>query len=235
MGAALLDFFFPPQCLICRGEVGAQGSLCGECWGNIRFISAPFCAICGLAFDYSAGEGALCGECLTERPPFTKARAVFRYDEHSRALVTQLKYADQAHLARSFGGWLATSGRELIEASEVIVPVPLHYWRFVGRRYNQSALLAYALAKHCALPVLPDGLSRIRPTKPQASLSKAQRKDNVKNAFVVPQRHGPRLGGKSVLLVDDVQTTSATLTECSHALLKGGVAQVQVLTLSRKF
>ena len=235
MGAALLNFFFPPQCLICRAEVGVQGSLCAECWGKIRFISQPFCDCCGLAFDYSAGIGALCGECLLERPPFAKARAVFRYDEHSRALVTQLKYGDQGHLARSFGAWLATAGAELIAESDVIVPVPLHYWRFVGRRYNQSALLAYALAKHCSLAVLPDGLKRIRPTKPQASLSRAQRKDNVKNAFMVPKRHVAHLLGKSVLLLDDVQTTSATLKECSYALLKGGVERVQVLTLSRKF
>lgn len=235
MRAALLNFFFPPQCLICHGRVGAQGALCTECWGKIRFISAPLCAQCGLAFDFSAGDGALCGECLQETPPFVKARAVFRYDEHSRALVTQLKYADQAHLAQAFGAWLFTHGREMVEASEVVVPVPLHYWRFVGRRYNQSALLAYALSKHCGISVLPDGLTRVRPTKPQASLSRAQRLDNVKNAFVMTQRHRGRLQGKAVLLVDDVQTTSATISECAQALLKGGAGSVRVLTLSRKY
>ena len=168
-----------------------------------------------------------------ELPPYTKARAVFAYDEHSRGLVTQLKYGDQGHLARSLGGWLASFGREVVEMSDVIVPVPLHYWRFVGRRYNQSALLAYAMAKPSGLKVLPDGLVRTRPTRPQASLSRAKRLDNVKNAFVVPKRHVAALSGKSVLLVDDVMTTAATLRECTQALLAGGVARVQVLTLSR--
>jgi ComF family protein len=116
----------------------------------------------------------------------------------------------------------------------VIVPVPLHYWRFVGRRYNQSALLAYALARHCGLPVLPDGLARIRPTRPQASLSRAQRQSNVKGAFSVTRRQAAKLTGKAVLLVDDVQTTSATVHECSRALLAGGAAAVRVLTLARK-
>ena len=235
MAAALLNFLFPPQCHLCHSEVGVQGSLCGDCWGKIRFISAPLCAVCGLAFDFSAGDGALCGDCLMEMPPYTKARAVFRYDEHSRGLVTQLKYADQSHLARSFGVWLANAGREVIEASDLIVPVPLHYWRFVGRRYNQSALLSYALSVHCALKVLPDGLVRTRPTQPQASLSRAQRQDNVKNAFAIPKRHVQALSGASVLLVDDVMTTAATLKECALALLEGGVRQVQVLTLSRTF
>lgn len=233
MMATLLDFFFPPQCLICRGEVGAQGSLCESCWGKMRFISTPFCAICALPFDYSAGEGALCGECLQETPPYTLARAVFRYDEHSRMLVTRLKYADQSHLARSFGTWLATYGRDAVGASDVIVPVPLHYWRFVTRRYNQAALLAYALSKQCGLPVLPDGLVRTRHTRPQASLSRAQRLKNVKNAFSVHPRHAGRLQGASVLLVDDVMTTAATLKECCQTLLDHGARRVQVVTLSR--
>ncbi|MBY0407527.1 MAG: ComF family protein [Rickettsiales bacterium] len=229
----LLDFLFPPQCLICAGAVGAQGSLCGECWGKIRFISPPYCAVCGLAFDFAATDGALCGECLNAPPPFTRARAVFRYDEHSRALVTQLKYADQTHMARGFGAWLTTAGNELIHSSDMIVPVPLYYWRFVGRRYNQAALLAYALSGQCGLPVLPDGLRRVRPTLPQASLSRKERLSNVKNAFAV--RKPQAVAGKRVLLVDDVQTTSATISECTRALLRGGAANVQVLTLSRKW
>lgn len=234
VAAALLNFFFPPQCLICRQEVGEQGSLCSPCWGQIRFISPPFCAVCGLAFDFSAGDGALCGECLQEAPVFERARAVFKYDEHSRALITQLKYADQSFMAKSFGGWLSTHGREMVEKSDVIVAVPLHYWRFVGRRYNQSALLAYALAAQCGLKVIPDGLTRIRATKPQTSLTRAQRADNVRGAFTVTKRHTRTLAGKTVLLVDDVQTTSATITACSKALLAGGVKSVQVLTLARK-
>lgn len=234
MFAALLDFLFPPQCLLCRDEVGKEGSLCSACWGRIRFISAPFCARCGLAFEYSAGEDALCGDCLQAPPPFAAARAVFRYDEHSRALVTGLKYADQTHLARRLGPWLAHAGADLVPKSQLIVPVPLHYWRFVGRRYNQSALLAYALARHCGLPVLPDGLSRIRATRPQASLTRAQRQTNVKGAFSVTRRQAEKLAGKAVLLVDDVQTTSATIQECSRALLQGGAAEVRVLTLARK-
>jgi ComF family protein len=212
-----------------------QGSLCTPCWSAIRFISEPFCACCGLAFDFAAVEGALCGECLTRPPPFAQARAVLRYDEHSRKLITQLKYADQTHLAAAYGAWLAASGRALVEASDVIVPVPLHYWRFVGRRYNQSALLAYALARHCGLPVMPDALSRTRHTKPQASLSRVQRLENVKNAFVVKPRHAAAVLGRRVLLIDDVQTTSATVSECSKALVKAGAASVKVLTLARKY
>ena len=113
------------------------------------------------------------------------------------------------------------------------MPVPLHYWRFVQRRYNQSALLASALQKSTGFTLLPDGLMRTRSTAHQTGLTKQQRHDNVKGAFAVNQRHAPAVKGKTILLVDDVMTTSATIEQCTHALLKGGAMQVNVLTLAR--
>ena len=230
----LLDIVFPPQCVSCDTLVGAYGTLCQPCWQRIGFITPPMCHACGLPFEYELGQQALCGECLHNLPPYAKARAAVRYDEHSRALVLQLKYADQTQLASVYAPWLARAGRELIEHSEVIVPVPLHYWRFIGRRYNQSALLAYALSTHCELPVLPDALQRTRATKAQAGLTRRQRQDNVRGAFNVHARHLPAIKGKHVLLVDDVMTTSATAAQCTKALLAAGALQVQVLTLARK-
>jgi len=230
----LLNLLFPPQCLTCNQPVTAHGTLCLDCWKSVRFITDPYCAACGHPFDYDQGKDALCGNCLRERPHYSRARSAFHYDEHSRALVTKLKYADQAHLSAVYGKWLANCGRELIEASDAIVPVPLHYWRFVGRRYNQSALLAYSLKTHCGLSVIPDALKRTRATQPQPGLTRRQRKANVKNAFAVGLRAAPLIKGKSILLIDDVMTTSATIDECSKTLLKAGAAGVNVLTLARK-
>ena len=176
----------------------------------------------------------MCGNCLRERPPYAKARAVFRYDEYSRALILKLKYADQSQLAAVYGTWLANFGKEVIATSDIIVPVPLHYWRFIGRRYNQSALLAYALKKHCNLPVLPDALKRTRATKPQPGLTRKQRQENVKGAFAVHPRHVAAIKGKTILLIDDVMTTSATIEQCTNVLLAAGAMHVNVLTLARK-
>ncbi len=231
---ALLNLLFPPQCLVCHAPVGSNGTLCVACWQQIRFITDPYCTTCGNPFDFSLGAGAICGECIREHPPYAMGRAVFRYDEHSRALVTRLKYADQSQLAATYGLWLANFGKEVVAKSDVIVPVPLHYWRFLGRRYNQSALLAYALSKHCGLPVIPDALKRIRRTRPQPGLTRQQRQENVKGAFIVSPRHAAQLKGKTLLLIDDVMTTSATIHECSRVLLKAGAMQVYVLTLARK-
>jgi len=230
----LLNLLFPPQCLNCNVPVAAHGTLCLTCWQQVRFISEPYCACCGHPFDYALGDGALCGACMREPPPYAMARAVFHYDEHSRSLVTKLKYADQTQLAAIYGTWLARFGKELVRQSDVIVPVPLHYWRFVGRRYNQSALLARALHKQCGLPCLPDALKRIRATQPQPGLTYKQRQANVKGAFAAHPRYAPTLKGKTILLIDDVLTTSATTAQCAKTLLKAGAMHVHVLTLARK-
>ena len=234
MPNALLNLLFPPQCLKCNQAVSAHGTLCLECWKGVRFITDPFCGCCGHPFEYDQGKEALCGNCIQERPSFWRARSAFHYDEHSRALVTKLKYSDQAHLSAVYGKWLANCGHELIAASDIIVPVPLHYWRFVGRRYNQSALLAYSLQKHCDLTVLPNVLKRTRATKPQPGLTRRQRKANVKGAFMVNAKSRELIHNKNILLIDDVMTTSATIGECAKTLLKAGAAQVNVLTLARK-
>ncbi|NBO18234.1 MAG: ComF family protein, partial [Proteobacteria bacterium] len=213
---------------------GTAGALCAECWERVVFLSEPDCAACGHPFEYAQLGAALCAGCMADPPPYTQARAVLRYDEHSRALITRLKYADQGQLAAGYGAWLAARGQALLAHSDVIVPVPLHYWRFVQRRYNQSALLAYALAKKCPLKVIPDALTRTRHTRPQAALSRQQRQKNVRGAFAITARHAQALAGKRVLLIDDVMTTAATIHECTKALLGGGAAEVRVLTLARK-
>lgn len=231
--ARALDFLFPPQCVSCNILVPVHGTLCLTCWQGIHFIADPMCECCGLPFEYAYEGQGLCGDCLRERPPFARARAAFCYDEHSKRLILSLKYHDQLHLAPTYGLWLCKAGSGLITGSDLIVPVPLHWRRFIGRRYNQSAVLAQAIGKHSGLPMLPDALRRIRPTAPQTGLSREQRKSNVRGAFEAHPKHRERLRGKTVLLIDDVMTTGATLDYCAHALLKGGAVTVNVLTLAR--
>lgn len=228
-----LNILFPPQCLHCDALVPTHGTLCLGCWQKMQFITDPYCQCCGHPFDFVMGENVLCGNCMREKPTYARARAVFRYDDTSRSLILKLKYHDQLQLAPIYGTWLAKAGRELIESSDVIVPVPLYYWRFVKRRYNQAALLSQALAKKTGLPVLPDALKRTRPTESQSGLTFAQRRDNVKGAFDVNVKRKATLKGKTILLIDDVMTTGATIGGCAKALLDNGAMSVNVLTLAR--
>lgn len=228
---ALLDALLPPRCLSCGASVDRQGGLCAACWTGLTFVAPPFCACCGLPFEYEAQAGVLCGACLAEPPPFARARAVLVYDDGSRPLVLSFKHGDRIHAAGAYAAWLARAGRELLEDSDLLVPVPLHRLRLFRRRYNQAALLTQALAKQTGVATIPDALVRQRATPTQGGLGRSERHRNVKGAFRL--RGGLSVAGRRVTLVDDVLTTGATLAECARVLTKAGAARVDVLTLAR--
>ena len=231
-GTAALDLLLPPQCLSCRQIVAAPGTLCGACFAKLRFLSAPCCATCGLPFEFDpGGADALCGSCIRERPAYDRARAVFRYDDASRGLVLAFKHGDRIDAAPAYARWLARAGDVLIADADVIAPVPLHWTRLFHRRYNQSALLANALARLVGRPAAPDLLRRRRRTPSQGGLGRVERMRNVRGAFAL--RTGWTVAGKRILLIDDVLTTGATVEACATALRKAGAVSVDVLTLAR--
>jgi len=178
-----LNALLPPRCLVCGAGVARPVALCGTCWGGLTYLAPPFCAACGFPFDYDLGADVLCGACNREPPRYDRARAVLRYDEASRGLLLAFKHGDRTEGAPAFGAWLARAGAELIADCDVILPVPLHRRRLFARRYNQSALLARALARETGLAVLPDALRRTRNTPSQGRLSPAARRRNVAGAF----------------------------------------------------
>lgn len=233
----LLDAVLPPTCIACGGETGTAQGLCVSCWSEIKFLGTPACARCGLPFPYDAGIGALCPACITTASAIDRLRAVFAYDDKSRGLILAFKHGDRLQGVPAFGDWLARAGATLIDRDTVIVPVPLHWTRLFNRRYNQSALLAHALAtalaesRNLEITVAPDLLLRRRRTRSQGQLGRMSRQENVRAAFAI--RPGATVTGKSFLLVDDVLTTGATVEECGRALKRAGAGRVDVLTLAR--
>ncbi len=228
-----LDAVLPARCLGCGITVESPGGLCADCWSRVGFLGPPVCARCGLPFDIDLGEATLCGGCLAAPPAFDRARAALAYDEGSRDLVLGFKHADRTHAAALFGQWLRRAGAELLPDVELIAPVPLHRWRLFRRRYNQAALLALALGRDAGLPVAADLLVRQRATPSQGGLGRSGRARNVRGAFVVRPSRAATVAGRHVLLVDDVMTTGATVSECARVLRRAGAAAVDVLTLAR--
>lgn len=229
----LLDAVLPPRCLGCGVVVGEPATLCAACWSKVTFLEGPACACCGLPFAHDLGPGALCGACTRARPAFERARAVFRYDEGSRGLILAFKHADRTDAVPAFTLWLQRAGAELLDEAGIIAPVPLHRWRLLGRRYNQSALLANALAARSGRTAVPDLLLRRRATPPQGRLSAAARRRNLAGAFAVHPRWQGSLAGRRVLLIDDVLTSGATVEEAARVLRRAGASAVDVLTLAR--
>ena len=133
-----------------------------------------------------------------ERPSWDRARAVLRYDKHSRRLVLALKHGDQTHLAGAFGRWMQRAGGEVLAGADLLVPVPLHWTRLFRRRYNQAALLAQAIHAAGGPPVAADWLVRRRRTPSQGHLGPVARARNVRGAFACAA--GRSVAGKRVVL-----------------------------------
>ncbi len=233
LGAYGLDALLPPVCPITGDPVEAPGRLSAAGWAALRFIDDPACAQCGVPFAIDYGPGALCGACLAKPPAFDRARAAIVYDEASHRLVIAFKHADRTEFAPMFGAWLARAAGDLAGPGAVLSPVPLHWRRLAGRRYNQAALLAKEAARALTLPFNPFLLARIRPTPPQKQLSAAERRRNVAAAFAVRPKAMARVPGGHFILVDDVLTTGATLSACARTLKRAGAARVEALVLAR--
>ncbi|MBI4031490.1 MAG: ComF family protein [Proteobacteria bacterium] len=229
-----VDALLPPRCVVSGEIVGQQGAVAPSVWGKIRFIADPQCAVCGYPFEFSSeGNIQTCAACIRERPPFISARAALVYDDASRDMILKFKHGDQLHAAPVFIPWMERSGREMLAEADLIIPVPLHRWRFLKRRYNQAAVLAFLLARRAGAACIPDALVRRRATATQGHLDFRARHRNVRRAFAVHPRHAEKIAGKRVVLVDDVYTTGATIGECANTLLKAGAAEVSALTIAR--
>ncbi len=233
VGRLMLDAAFPPRCPSCQVPVAGLHHFCPDCFQQLKLISAPHCARCGIPFVVAIDALAECPECLAEPPSFARARAVMVYDAISAPLVSALKFHDQWTGLARFTEMMAVSGRALLQEADLLVPVPLHWRRLWWRKYNQAALLAHGLGAHSGLPVRSDILQRQRATTPQMRLPRAERLKNVKNVFAVRAGAISIIEGKHIVLVDDVITTGATVAACSTALLHAGAASVQVLALAR--
>ena len=233
LGAALLDQLYPPVCLACDAPVASADALCSTCFRALRSITAPLCPVLGLPFEAWLGPEARSAEAIADPPPFERARSAVVYNDVARALVGKLKYGDRPELARFCARLMARAGHELWGPGAVLVPVPLHRVRLFSRRYNQSTELARILGRLTGLPVDPVLVVRRRNTPHQVGLSGEARRRNVAGAFAPHPDSFRRLGGRRVVLVDDVVTTGATVKAVTRALKSGGAERVDVVSFAR--
>lgn len=228
-----LTVIFPKTCLICN-KIIAGGNFCVEDWNKLYFLQNPACSICFQPFEFKVDDQMTCGKCLQKKPEYFKALTVLNYDETSKTLITKFKYFDQTNLAKYFSELMFKQAKEILPDIDFIAPVPLHKFRIIKRKYNQSALLAKKIAALSNKKILFDLLIRIKNNKPQALLSQKARGANVKGIFKVKERYYEGIKGKNILLIDDVITTGATVESCCKVLKKSGVKRIYVLTLAKK-
>ena len=218
-----LDLLFPITCVGC-GESGKL--ICDTCLASLPRLERPYCSRC-------AGPGAvsICQRCYSGPPHFDGIRAPYLMEGVIREAIHSFKYRNVFAAKRELASLLA----EYVEAhplpGNVIVPVPLHPRRLRSRGYNQAALLCRELGKMIGLPVNESLLVRSLDTHPQArSASRQERQQNVSLSF----RSAGDSRGLSIILVDDVVTTGATMSACAKVLKAGGAEAVWGLALARE-
>ena len=229
-----LDAIYPPRCLACGGVVSTDGGLCGPCFRDTAFIGETICDCCGTPLPGEArGETLYCDTCLEAPPPWSHGRAAFVYRDAGRRMVLALKHGDRQEIAQPAARWMAAKVQNIVSAETLIAPVPLHWRRMVRRRYNQSALLARALAREVGATPCLDLLHRVRATPSLDGLGRVDRSDTVAEAFQVHPRRLGLIADRPVLLVDDVMTTGSTLAACTLACIEAGSGPVSVAVLAR--
>jgi ComF family protein len=235
MGAvqSLIRAIYPPHCLTCSAVVGEEGGLCATCWRDTPFVSGLVCDLCGTPLPGESDAPVHCDDCLTIARPWAQGRAALLYRDNGRRLVLALKHGDRTDLAPAAARWMLAAAGGMARAGTLVAPVPLHWRRLVRRRYNQSALLARAVAAAAGLSQCPDLMRRTRATASQDGRDRAARFANLDGAVTVPESRRALAEGARVLLVDDVMTSGATFAAAAEACLAAGAAEVRVLALAR--
>lgn len=229
--SALRDALYPVTCLMCDARVEEEGALCPDCWADTPFLSGSCCHLCGTKLPGEDDGISACDECIEMDRPWDEGRAALVYHGTARRLVLAFKHGDRTELATGAARWLHRRAQDLLTEETLIVPVPVHRWRLLKRRYNQAALLALALAKRTGGPCDVMALNRYRSTPSQGHRAAPGRFENLVDAIEVTR--GAQIAGRHVALVDDVMTSGATLAVCAEALRRAGASRISVLILAR--
>ncbi|MBL7170394.1 MAG: ComF family protein [Candidatus Omnitrophica bacterium] len=227
----LLDLFYPRFCFSCQDKIKDRGAvyLCAKCISSVDTIGEHVCPVCG-----RHGSIDICPSCWEERPPYKMARAAGFYEGILKEGIHRLKYNGHVHFVPTLARFLIHAFKKEKEwrgEIDLVIPVPMDRRRERERGFNQSRLLAKYFSKNLSFPCKGDILRKVKKTLPQVNLTREKRLVNLAGAFYL--NPGESLSGKGILLIDDVYTTGATVTECSNTLLRGGARDVNVLTLAR--
>lgn len=231
----LFELLFPPVCPLCgkfyRGTYHAD-DICPECRKKYPIIEQPYCRICGKPLEDP--RGSLCHDCAVQPRSFDEGRALYPHEGAPKKAVYDLKFHNRRINGEIFGRELAEHFIEWLYKREVslVLPVPLHKKRKRERGYNQAAVIARTLAGECRIPYREDLLRRAHATKRLKTLHKQERRTALAGAFEADFSDAPPSLTRSIVLVDDIFTTGATLGELASVCKSAGAEKVYFLTVT---
>ena len=231
----LFELLFPPVCPFCgktyRGRIHTD-DICPECRRKHPVINESYCSVCGKPLEDP--HASRCHDCASQPRSFDQGRALYPHEGAPKAAVYDLKFHSRRVNAEIFGRELAAHFTDWLYEREVslILPVPLHKRRQRQRGYNQAALLARTLSEECGIPCREDLLRRTRATRRLKTLHKRERSAAVRGAFeadfscvTIPQT-------RSIVLIDDIFTTGATIEALANLCRRAGAERIDFLTVT---
>lgn len=240
-------WLLPYCCIVCNKLSDQKKDICTNCQHDLPWVS-HCCMQCGISYEHKKTNNFHCGQCIKNKPSFDFTITAFEYQDQISSLITQFKFKHQLTYGRVLAELLAsTITQKYIETPasgpihtikthehpytlpEVIIPVPLHWWRQTTRGFNQASVIAKILSKQLGIPTNNQLIKRKKLTQPQKSLKLKQRKQNVRGAFALKKQ----LNYQHIALVDDVMTTGNTVNTMAKLLKKNGAKTVTVWALAR--
>ncbi|MFT7468054.1 MAG: ComF family protein [Candidatus Pseudothioglobus sp.] len=230
--------FFPGRCILCRAQSNRPMDLCCACEADLPRIHSP-CRQCGLSVLGNApGREHYCAPCLVNPPPYDRSFSAFKYASPVRQLITEFKQHRQLVvgemlsqvLARRFQQNLLEQAHQRHQTTpDILIPMPLHPSRMKSRGFNQAELIAQVVGRQTGITCDTRRCHRVKQTEDQKGLTAADRRTNIRGAFSVVQP----LHGEYIVIVDDVMTTAATVSELARCLRRAGAGTIEILTLAR--
>ena len=231
----IIAIFFPKTCSCCGKTLcfDYKENICFECKEKLPLNNGLICQKCSLPL---IDGGAMCKDCKTNKDIFFNwLLSAYIYKDNIALLIKKFKYNKKTYLARdlSYGMIKLICEKNLKEQIDLIVPLPLHFFKKFKRGFNQAELLAREISKGINKPLYSKLLIRKKYTTPQFSLNREERIKNLEKVFVVNKKYKNIIKNKTVLLVDDIATTCTSVNICSKELKKVGAKKVFAVTVAR--
>ena len=234
---SFLELLYPEKniCQICGTYDTSIGDcyICNNCLSKLEKINEPFCKICNKSLAHNPNL-EICEECIKSPRSFEISKSPYRYKGSVKKLIHDYKYCNKPFYYKLFGNLLVQYMKENSYIYfDYIISVPLHKIKLRKRGFNQSKLIAKYIQKNLSIPYI-DALKRVNNTEKQSNLSKYNRQNNLKNAFIIKNKKvASFIKDKNILIIDDIFTTGATINECSKVLKSSGANKIYALTISR--
>lgn len=233
-----LEIVYPRHCIFCKENLHKESKwsyCCLSCWDTLSPIVGPACMQCGQAFEGEVEGVRICPQCLELESQFHEGKSLFTLNDSMREWIHTFKYHRGLYVLKDLENFLLENKDRLNDFFEdaILVPVPIHWRKYLKRGYNQSECIAKSLRMVFPIQKIDPLLIKIHATKPQVELSREDRLKNVNNSFSVKRRKKNLDPNETYILIDDVFTTGSTLKACAKILSKNGAKKIKVFTIAR--